>query len=435
MGLTAEEVKVILALGGDDFPLPTLSDEAYYGVIGDYVRAVEAYTEAHPAGILTAVLAGVGNAMGRGPLWIAGADHHYPVLNVAHVGPTSDGRKSSIHGVALGGLRQADSEWRSSGLPQTAQGLIWAVRDPIYKLDKNGEEVLDDPGVSDKRILLRTPELARVFNAKKADGSQLADQLRELFDCEYVVRPLVSGRDKSKPTYTATGAHVSLMGGITQGELEHLLEDVDVVNGFVNRFLWVCVKDVRDLPDSKIPPELFKQWGDTFYERLLSVHSGEYVFDPEAGAIWDKLYPRLKRPDHSRPAAARAATARSYMLIRRMALIHAAINGSPGIIGPAHLGAALAMWQYCDESVEHIFPDPWERRILDHLHGDPDRAHKQQDIGDAVCGNKRGRRELHEALHLLLGRGRVECKKGETTGRGGRPSILWRLARPRGVLS
>ena len=46
------------------WPAP-LGDDAYHGVIGDFVRAVEPHTEADPAALLVQAIVFVGNSFGR----------------------------------------------------------------------------------------------------------------------------------------------------------------------------------------------------------------------------------------------------------------------------------------------------------------------------------------------------------------------------------
>ena len=41
---------------------------------------------------------------------------------------------------------------------------------------------------------------------------------------------------------TATNAHVSIVGQITNEELSKLLSEMEFLNGFANRFLWVATR-------------------------------------------------------------------------------------------------------------------------------------------------------------------------------------------------
>ena len=72
--------------------------EAFYGLAGDFVKAIEPHSEADPVAILAQFHCMFGNVIGRGPYFTAEADSHYSNIFVALVGATSKGRKGSSHG-------------------------------------------------------------------------------------------------------------------------------------------------------------------------------------------------------------------------------------------------------------------------------------------------------------------------------------------------
>ena len=110
----------------------------------------------------------------------------------------------------------------------TAEGLINEVRDPVE--DGDGKEI--DPGVADKRLLVYESEFAQPLIAMQRQGNTLEPIVRPAWDGT-VLRTLV----KNSPLM-ATGAHISILGNITQEELEIALSQSSLFNGFANRFLW-----------------------------------------------------------------------------------------------------------------------------------------------------------------------------------------------------
>src|SRR5262245_8284856 len=55
---------------------------------------------------------------------------------------------------------------------------------------------------------------------------------------------------------TADNAHVCITGHITAEELKKRLSEIEMANGFGNRFLWFYVKSDKVLPNAKQPPKL-----------------------------------------------------------------------------------------------------------------------------------------------------------------------------------
>src|SRR4029453_14614039 len=106
-----------------------------------------------------------------------------------------------------------------SGLA-SGEGLIHHVRDGIFK----GDDVVDE-GVSDKRLLSVEPEFSRVLKVASREGCTLSDTMRCLWESGDA-RTLT----RSSPL-KATGAHVAIMGHITEAELTRLMTDTDMANG------------------------------------------------------------------------------------------------------------------------------------------------------------------------------------------------------------
>jgi hypothetical protein len=130
----------------------------------------------------------------------------------------------------------------SSGL-STGEGLIWAVRDPIYKM-KGGKQVEEDPGVSDKRHLFDEREFFNTLTVMTRAGNTLSPIMREAWDNRGILR-LVTKHSPAK----ATGAHISVVAHITEDELRQNLSQSALMNGFANRFVFALVKRSKWLAD------------------------------------------------------------------------------------------------------------------------------------------------------------------------------------------
>ena len=357
-----------------------LAAEAFHGLAGGIVNAIDPVTEADPAAVLMQLLVAVGSSAGRDAHFRVEGDRHGLNLFVAVVGDTSKARKGTSWGRVLDLTRSVDPEWADShvlhGL-SSGEGLIWAVRDPISKTeairDKKTREVTGyqdvvvDEGVSDKRLLVVESELASTLRVMGRDGNTLSPVLREAWDSGNL-RTLT----KNSPA-AATGAHISIIGHITADELRRYLDRTEVANGLGNRFLWLCARRSKTLPEG----------GGEIAQRAELVHrlhgalvfaatAGELRRDDAARQLWAQIYPQLSE---GAPGLLGAMTARGEAQVMRLAALYAVLDCS-ALIRVEHLCAGLAVWDYVTESVAYIFGDslgdPIADEILTALRARPD---------------------------------------------------------------
>ncbi len=263
--------------------LVPLGEEAFHGLAGEIVRAIEPHSEADPAAILVQFLAAVGNAIGSGPCFRVEADRHPCNLFVAIVGETASARKGSSWGQARRLVEQADPEWadRIKNGASSGEGLIAQVRDAA----EDGSD-----GIEDKRLLVVETELASVLERMSNSGNMLSHVLRQAWDggkLDTLVK-----RDR----VTATKAHVSLIGHITVEELRRKLTATEQANGFANR-IWVYAKHSKSLP---FGGDLESVDWTPFVNRLdavLSNHTSKRLgFTQEARVFWGSVYEELSTP-------------------------------------------------------------------------------------------------------------------------------------------
>src|SRR5262249_47949988 len=148
------------------------------------------------------ILIGLGAALGRtAHFHVEGIGTHYLNEFAVLVGQTSKARKGSSWIWARKLLENADPHFvnnRIVGGLSSGEGLIWAVRDPIRRrspIKERGrivsyEEVEDDPGVSDKRLLAMEPEFATVLRRMEVSGNTLSAILRLAWESSYTLQAL-----------------------------------------------------------------------------------------------------------------------------------------------------------------------------------------------------------------------------------------------------
>ena len=382
---------------------------AYHGLAGEFVRLVSPFTESDPVAMLGQIIVCFGSVVGRGPHFVAEAVEHYGNEFLNLVGETSKARKGSSFAHVRGPFREIDPGWiYTSGL-STGEGLIHAVRDPIV----SATGAVQDPGVKDKRLLIQEPEFASILRVMARQGARVSAELRQAWD---------SGNlqiiNKNSPV-KATGAHVSVIGHITRTELLRYMDRTEQANGFGNRFLWLCAKRYRVLPEAGRPPAE-KMMGFTKLlraavedARRLGHH--ELRRDAEARELWASVYPALSE---GKLGMLGEVTSRAEAHVMRLALLYALLDSSR-TIGKTHLEAGLAFWRYAEDSARYIFAgavgDPLAEEVLKALRAASDGLTRTQI--SAVFSRHESADRLSGALGNLEASGHVRCERNGTPGR------------------
>lgn len=393
---------------------PTLRDEALHGVAGEIVRAILPHTEADPAALLMQTLATFGAIVGRSVAFTAdGAEHHLNEF-IGLTGDTAKGRKGTswnhvrrvFEPIVPAFMQTNIAEGLSSG-----EGLIHATRDA----SADGA----DPGVADKRLLVIEGELGRPLAAMRREGNTLSAVLRCAWDGGQL-RVMT----RANPI-RSTGAHVSIVGHVTKLELLKLLSDSDTGNGFANRFLWVCSRRSKCLPDGgQIETVDFRPMLEKMGAAVDLSHTGiALTRDEEAGRLWHAVYPQLSEGLHGLLGM---VTSRAEAHAMRLASMFAVLD-LDNRIREQHLKAALAVWAYCMDSAAHIFGarlgDRVADDILDALKDAGEGGMTQSELRGLFSGHKSSNRMM-TALGMLASSGLVVAEPIETAGR---PATRWRV--------
>jgi hypothetical protein len=306
-----------------------------------------------------------------------------------------------------------------SGLT-SGEGLIASVRDP-----DPDNQVTAPPGWypeqnkdKDKRRLVVESEFAGVLRVLQREGNKLSPVIRDAWDGNTL--NVLTRTDPLR----ATGAHISIIGHITEQELRRYLSDVEVFNGFGNRFLWVTTRRSKLLP-----------FGGTVdisraanLRARLEIAIGfanddkEVPLSADARILWAEYYQDLSV---EQPGLFGTMTARAEPLVLRLALIFALLDSSLGI-EQVHLKAALAVWRYSEETCRRIFDgvegDAPECQLMAALRKEPKGLTQTEVIGKVFQRNKSSL-WIANLLSELENKGAI-CKRSELS-KVGRPVIRW----------
>ncbi len=397
--------------------LPKPGPEIFHGLAGELVDLFKPYTEAGSVAIAVQHLVMFGNAAGSGPVSHVGETPHHTNENVLIVGTSSRARKGDSGNIASKPLCDADPTWTeniASGL-SSGEGLIHAVRDPVWK-DSEGERVLVDSGVSDKRLCVLETEFSTALKQFSRQGNVLSSVLRDAWDCKPVLRTLT----KNSPL-RATGAHISIVAHTTPEDLHAHLTDVDTANGLGNRFIVILTHRERKLPNPGRAPSSQVAALASQVRRSLDFarEVSEIRRSRDAERLWGEVYEQLTE---DKPGLIGKLLARSESHVLRLSALYALYARSPHI-DTDHLLSALALWDYSEASVHSIFGQrtgrPGADRILTGMMVGEELNLTQ--VRSQIFSNHISQAGLDLDLRLLEELGLIRTQIRKT---GGRPELL-----------
>ena len=387
---------------------PILPQKCLIGLAGEVVNLIAPQSESDPAALLIQFLTFFGNSVGPKPHFrIESTKHHANLFSII-VGQTAKSRKGTSFDNIKAIFERACPVWnercRATGL-SSGEGLIYAVGTAKAK---------NEPAA--KRLLVFEPEFAKVLRVQFRQGNTLSATLRNAWDG--TVMQILT---KNNPV-RVTGAHVSLVGHVTVDELKRELFDVEQGNGYANRMLFVCARRSRKLPEGGYIGEtklahIAKQVAAA---RKFAHNVDEVKRSTKARRLWAKWYNALPES----PGMLGAMTARAEAQVVRLSMIFALLNKSK-VVRTQHLKAAIAVWNYCEASVRHIFGtvvgDKIADRIYNALLDAKSEGMSRSDIRELFSRNL-SEEQISRALDLLL---EASFARRKTIPTKGRPEERW----------
>ena len=316
---------------------PQVDRQAFHGLAGEVVHAMEPYTEADPIALLGHLLAEFSCIVGPTPyIQLDGSPCRlafWPVM----VGETSKGRKGS----ATQRIRRRAHLCRPSIMLSSPYELLSV----LIKRDPDAE----DPGIPDKRLYLVQSEFGSMLKVMAREGNSLSGVVRDAWDGEDLAPMTKNSRIR------ATAPHVVIVGHVTKEDLRKHLREEDKSNGFGNRFVWFMVKRSKLQPfASGVPEHVLGPLREGLRDAVAYAQTvGEVALSEEGKLAWASIYESLSQ---GRPGVAGALVGRGEAQVRQVAALYALLDQSP-VVTDVHLSAALALWRFAEESVAWIFAD------------------------------------------------------------------------------
>lgn len=406
--------------------LPTPDDACFYGLAGRFALEACKNSEANPMGVLMHFIAWSGAYLGNASaLHLGDTVTAHPRFMVVTVGTSGAGK-----GTAAAPVRKLmhqyvnkrlykmglDTIGYKDGPMSSGEGLAYAVRDPVMGIDKDGNPTVIDEGVKDKRLFVLEEEFAAVLQASKRLGNVISAAIRRFYDPSGSFAPMT----KNLPV-TATNAHVGFVGHITVDELMKELDQTEYTNGFANRILWVCINRPKIVvfPDG-IPTETMDSYAAELIDTVRYAQQGHSLTMSEgARALYSTVGLALAKQQGSFAERAR-------LQVLRLSTAFALLDKT-NVIQQEHLMAALAIWDYCTESVRYLFDEttnPNEEKLLHALKINP--AMSQTQIYKSVFGSNMEAKKIGQLLKQLEAKGKI--KREETQGAGKRKTTVFSLA-------
>jgi hypothetical protein len=354
----------------------SLEPEALVGLPGTFVKTLSPHSEADPAALLWHFLIASGCLIGSDAGFQVGGDFHPPRLYGLVVGNTSKSRKGSAASRVRQVFELAYPGWWPDHVREglsSGEGVVYHVRDEVrirrrakrteaLRADADGFiEVVDDPGVSDKRVMMLEEEFAQPLKVIAREGNTLSPTLRALWN-----HGTHGGLTRNAPIRT-TNAHITIVAHITELELRRLMTETEQANGFGNRFLLCCAKRGRVLPfGGDLGDDGLRLLAERVRESITYARSfdGRLSMSADAERLWRDVYEELSE---GASGMFGAMTARAEAQTLRLAVLYSLLDSSTRLIEAAHVRAALAIWRYAEDSAAYIFGDRVGNALADRI--------------------------------------------------------------------
>jgi len=324
----------------------------FYGLLGDLLRVAMPHTEADSTAVASQLIAATANMIGRGPYFKDDTANHYLGTNVAIVATSCLDRKTTALCVALKILRGIDPRWEEDCQVDhlwSGEDVITGVRGQTHSGSKRARSKVSN--VQGTRLFIVDSEFARTLAAMRRPDDSISPVLRRLWN-KGSVRTMVDEKPvKITDAHVGVVGHFNLGGGIPNLKLDAKRD------GILGQFLWFFVRRSKSLfrsrwPTDELAPLVLRLKTAVAFARTV----GEMKRSQKAEALWPKLRARLTEQRPQGLPGVENLKRHAPTHVMRTACMFALLDMT-STIKTQHLKAAMAMWQFVDQSIDFIFTE------------------------------------------------------------------------------
>jgi hypothetical protein len=199
-----------------------------------------------------------------------------------------------------------------------------------------------------------------------------------------------------------------------------------MVSGLANRFIFLMVRRSKCLPEGgSLDPDQVANLAGRLRGAVEFARDVQRMYrDDATRRLWREVYAELSE---GQMGMIGAILGRAEAQVLRLSMLYALMDCS-AVIRQEHLEAALALWEYSEESAKFIFGDslgdPMADEILRNLRLVRPAGLARTDISSLFGRNKRAS-DINRALAALIEYGLAKYEKSRSADVGGRPGETW----------
>ncbi len=408
-------------LRGNDLPVTCSEEEntgehednivfpeaAWTGLFGRWRDITAPCTEAPLESLWGALLLAAGMIIGRNA-WRESPRPLYPNFYLLLVGQTGDSRKSTVMWLACQLLRHVGEDFKELDGVVSSEGIYEALADH-----------------EETKALIYADEFRALLSVAKRKGTQdILPRLNSLYYC-----PERASIDRVKDSTTIVKPFLSLVTATPQAYVEDILTDLEIVGGFLNRFLIISGEEQEPKAIVKSPSVAAWESIASGLGEIRDRRPGHLEFSPEASELWIDFYTQWKKERRNWHPKKADLSARTFEHILKIAIVYAVLAGEHRIT-EKFLAVAIRIGGWLQANALTLFADSGadrfgkcERTIIDLLKHAKNFRMWRRDLQQAMSKRGFNGEMFSRAIKALEANDLLRCDTATTPAGRTRPFV------------